>query len=132
LPFNFPAGGDTLNGVEDQRARQAVHGGVLVGIANHMQFAAHRLQLDALGDQRRNLALGTFNQDRVALYRVLDSRGQQDRFSSNTRHEFIPSVACESRETVVSDQLSAISFNVPSFHCSRKTVVSDQRSEIGY
>src|ERR1017187_939616 len=35
-------------------------------------------------------------------------------------------LACESRETVVSDQLSVISFNAPSFHCSLQ--YSDQCS----
>ena len=111
-----PALGDALHRVEDQRARQPVHRGVLVVVAVHVQNAVLGFERDALGDQRRDLALGAFDQNRVALDFVLDARGQRDRLLSNTRHRFNPSLACESRRSIMLLRSTA----------AREAVLSDQ------
>src|SRR5580704_12746148 len=58
----------------------------------YVQRSIFSLKLDTFGDQRRHLALGTFDQNGVALYFVLHARGQRDRFLSNTRHRINPHV----------------------------------------
>ncbi len=80
-----------MNRIEDQRPCQPMHRGVLVRVANDMQFRADCFQRNALGDQRRNLALGPLDQNSIALDRILHARGQRDRLLSNSRHRFNPS-----------------------------------------
>ena len=67
IQLALPARGHAMNRIEDQRPCQPMHRGVLVRVANDMQFRADCFQRNALGDQRRNLALGPLDQNSICL-----------------------------------------------------------------
>ena len=91
VELTLPARGDAVNRVRDQGARQPVHRGLLVVLAVDVQHAVFGFQGNAIGDQRRDLALGAFDQNLVSLDGVFDARGQRNEFLSYTRHRINPS-----------------------------------------
>ena len=62
-----PAVGDAFDGVEDERAGEAVEGGLLVVLALDDEWPSFCDEGDAAGKQRGDLALGAFDEDGVAV-----------------------------------------------------------------
>ena len=77
-----PAGGDAGDGVEDQRASEAVEPGLRVVLTLDDQLAVLLDQRDALRDQRAHLALGAFDENGVAVDDVYLTPAKEARSAS--------------------------------------------------
>src|SRR5206468_2662972 len=94
------------DGVEDERAGEAVERSLLVVLALGDEGSVLLDERDAAGKHGGDLALGALYENRVAIDRVLDAGGHGNWLLADTRHSRILRVACES-------------LNLVEFHCSR-------------
>src|SRR5579863_6223868 len=86
IQFPREPGGDAVDGIGRERARETVERRMLVTIAGDLDYAVILLYLDARRQRHRQLALGTFHLKLFADIHLHALR-QRDRLVSNSRHK---------------------------------------------